>query len=167
MRTFIVRSQKSFDLANPSACRLDLIARCINAAFWLDGGIRTDVEAYFCWADRTLRVDSTIRGVWPDERSILGILAKVLKGRPHRGFELISEPFDQLIARYPQRYWLDRRGMPIESVKLTSPTFILGDASGIVVPQGEKSISIGPKSYLTSHCIVVLNNWVDRHVATS
>ncbi|MCD6448424.1 MAG: tRNA (pseudouridine(54)-N(1))-methyltransferase TrmY [Thermoplasmata archaeon] len=168
-----------------SAGRLDVIARCINAAFWLSYGIRKNVVFHTILHGEPnppvyIRMEGEkLRKVSPDERNIAIFIKKALE-RMKEDKEIESTPgifvskknFQQLLEENKDKdfYILDERGKSIENVEISSkPFFFLGDYMDLekeekemLYEYGAQPISIGEKSYLSSHCIVIINWWLDR-----
>ncbi len=167
-----------------SAGRLDVLARCINSSFWLSYGIRKNVVFHTILhgepnAPVYIRMEGDkLRKVAPDERSIAIFIGKALK--KFEGEEIESTPgifvsrknFVELIEENKDKnfYLLDEEGEDIENVEIKNPFFILGDNLDLTDEEKEflarhkaKRISIGKNSYLSSHCITILNWWMDRH----
>jgi len=74
------------------------------------------------------------------------------------------------LSRTYEVLYLHEEGIDIRKFKLTNhPLFILGDHEGLD-PESEKFlkelkipwISLGPISYLASHCITIVNEELDR-----
>ena len=168
-----------------SAGRLDVVARCINASFWLSYGIRKDVIFHTILhgepnAPVYIRIEGhKLRKVSPDERNISIFIKKALE-KMKGNKELESTPgifvntidFATLLEKHKDKdfYLLDETAKDIRTTKISNtPFFILGD--NIDLNEAEKellnkynahTISIGKKSYLGSHCIAILNWMMDR-----
>jgi tRNA (pseudouridine54-N1)-methyltransferase len=169
MRTFIVKLNhplERFELNNLTKNRMDLVARCVNSAFWLDNNIRRDVHICFCFSNgKCVCVDSQIRGMNPDERSIAGFFSKVVEGKKYPGITLTDQGLEEVLSGFDKGsvYYLDKNGEGIRDASIADDAvFVLGDDVGLVAPQGARTASLGPRSYLASHCITVLNNYLDR-----
>ncbi len=169
MRFFLVKLNhelEDFNLNNLTSQRIDLVARCINAALWLDKNIRRDVKIIFHFKNnKVIEVDGKIKGMRPDERSIAGFIKHLLEGKKYPGIKLYESSFEELVENQEHKkvFLLDLKGKPIEEEKeLKDSLFILGDDKGINLNFGAEKLSLGPKSYLTSHCIVVINNYLDK-----
>ena len=168
-----------------SAGRLDIVARCINAAFWLSYGIRKNVIFHTILhgepnAPVYIRLEGEkLRKVSPDERSIAIFIGKALKKFDEEceiestpGIFVARKSFEELLEENKDKnfYLLDENGEDIENVEIRNPFFILGDnldvlpeEKEIAIRHGAKVVSIGKKSYMSSHCIAVLNWWMDRY----
>jgi len=166
-----------------SSGRLDIIARCINAAFWLSGEIRRDVIFHTILHGEPsppvyIRLEGEkLRKVSPDERSIAIFLKKALERMDEMeetspGIFASHKSFEELVKENEDKefYLLDEEGMPIDKIKFKNPFFFLGDNKDLttkekkfLIKEGAKLVSLGKKSYLSSHCIAILNWWMDRH----
>jgi tRNA (pseudouridine54-N1)-methyltransferase len=146
---------------------MDIAARCITAALWLDHDLRRDTEIWFCFSNgQSVRVNGSVRSMNPDERCIAGFFRGLLAGSSYDGIRHADRDFEQVMQDYAGRsaYFLDINGQDIGEADIRpDPVFVLGDDTGMAVPPGAARISLGPKSYLSSHCITVLNNWMDRN----
>jgi len=170
-----------------SAGRLDVLARCINSAFWLSYGIRKDVIFHTILHGEPnplvyIRIEGNkLRKVPPDERNIAIFIKKALE-RMEEGREIESTPgifvskksFKELLEENKDKdfYLLDEKGENIERVEISDkPFFFLGDYKDLeeeekesLYEYGAKPISIGRKSYLSSHCIAIINWWLDKKI---
>lgn len=168
-----------------SAGRMDIVARCVNSAFWLSYGIRKDVVFHTILHGEPsppvyIRMEGKkLRKVSPDERSIAIFIKKALE-RMEEGREIESTPgifvskksFVELLEENRDKnfYLLDEEGEEIENVEIgKEPFFLIGDnmdfeerEKEIIYEYGAKAISLGKKSYLSSHCITILNWLMDR-----
>ena len=149
--------------------RTDMIARVIISTFWIDHDLRRDVELFLCFNNnKTLHLTPVFKNMNPDERNISSFMNYVLEGRKFPGITLEEKTFEGIIKQFENSrsiYFLDSRGKKATSEKPKSnPVFILGDNKGYgdyKIPENAEKISIGSKSYLTSHCISYLNIYLD------
>ncbi|MEM0372479.1 MAG: hypothetical protein QXO69_01420 [archaeon] len=179
MATFIVKVNhplEPFELNNLTSARMDLVARCVNAALWLDHGIRRDVVVYFCFSNNiTVRIDGRVRNMNPDERNIASFFKHIQGGKSFPGISLNRAGLWDVVAEAKARncFVLDKNGIDISEFtknhSIQDSVFLLGDDIGLskkeVVKASELGfvpLSIGPKSYFTSQCICFLNIWLDR-----
>lgn len=168
MRRFIIQMNHplvDFELNNLTESRMDLVARCVNSSLWLDHEIRRDVEIIFCFSNsKTIRINGEIRGMHPDERNITSFLKLLISGRRFPGIFLESKDLlDVINERKGKRYILDIKGKDIEKEKVDkNADFVLGDDAGLTFKPRADKISLGKVSYLTSHCITIINNRIDR-----
>jgi len=165
-----------------SSGRLDVVARCINAALWLSGDIRRNVVFHTVLHGGEqpvyIRIEGEkLRKVSPDERSISLFLKKALERMDSMeetspGIFVYRRSFKEVVEENEDKkfYLLDERGEPIDNIKFEgTPFFFLGDNRDLtdeekkfLVDKGARKISLGSISYLSSHCIAVVNWWLDR-----
>jgi tRNA (pseudouridine54-N1)-methyltransferase len=165
-----------------SSGRLDVVARCINAAFWLSGNIRRNVVFHTVLHGGKepvyIRIEGErLRKVSPDERSISLFIKKALERKDimketSPGFFVCQKSFEEVVEENGDKelYLLDEKGEPIEDIKFEgTPFFFLGDnrdltdeEKNFLMERGAKAISLGSTPYLSSHCIAVVNWWLDR-----
>ncbi|MDM7934244.1 MAG: tRNA (pseudouridine(54)-N(1))-methyltransferase TrmY [Methanothrix sp.] len=191
MRTFVIVGHRattspdfSLDDIPGTSGRLDILCRCINAAFVLSHGIRRDVCVYLVLlggpVPKTVRLDGeALRHLNPDERTTAALLkrALALEAGPlwsastpgisvrSGGLEVLVEDLAGLRLLYLREDGQDIRSLgPLEGT-----AFILGDHTGMT--QGEESllerhraevVSVGPASLHSDHCMVIINNELDR-----
>ena len=168
-----------------SAGRLDIVARCINAAFWLSYGIRKNVIFHTILhgepnAPVYIRLEGEkLRKVSPDERSIAIFIGKALKKFDEKhevestpGIFVARKSFEELLEENRDKnfYLLDENGEDISNVEIKTPFFLLGDnvdmspeEKKLALDYGAKLVSLDKKSYLSSHCIAILNWWMDKN----
>ena len=171
MATFIVYCQSAglrVEPNNPSFGRFDLVARCVNSALWLDGGLRKNIISfYLAKSQSVLSFSDNIRQVSPDERSILMWIEKIFAGKRNPGITIQKTGFEDLLKKFEKEkiYLLNMKGKDLLSEKpRDSSVFILsdnlslpGEISQFLESMKIKSLSIGPKSYLASHAISFVN----------
>ncbi len=176
MREFVLVAENAGwpDTKDVTIGRFDVIARCVNAAFWLSNGIRKDAKIHLCLGKITKIVSfsGSIKRVGPDERSIVLWIDKALKGTRNPGIDVTDISFTDFLERMGGRdiYLLHEDGKDIEKAEIKDdPVFILGDHKGFgkeYLETSEKhcndTISLGKQSYLASHCISFLNMRMDR-----
>jgi len=156
-----------FSLNNLPEHRIDLAARCINAAFWLDHDIRRDVVIYFHFKNnKVVRIDGKVKNMNPDERNISSFFLHIQEGKTYPGIQLSEKTFDELISEFSDVYYTDANGEDFTKTEFVQDVvFVFGDNKGYEdhsTPEDAKKLNLGPKSYITSHCIAVLNNHLDR-----
>lgn len=170
------------------AGRLDILVRCINASFFLSHGIRRDSETYLVLeggedAPKTVRFSgSDIRYLNPDERSTSSLIRNALLKDIPEGEEIraspgvfvsrmgFSEVLDKLSGEGCTFVLMKEDGTDCRDYQFPDePAFVLGDSSdltedemSILDGKGHQDISVGPNSLLASHCIIVVNNEMDR-----
>jgi len=168
-----------------AAGRLDILARCINSAFWISYGIRKNVIFHTILHGEPnppvyIRIEGDkLKKVSPDERNIAIFIGKALK-RADADKEIESTPgifvskksFEELLKENSNKnfYLLDENGKDIKNMEIKNPFFFLGDnidlsedEKNLLYKYGAKAISLGKISYLSSHCITILNWWMDRN----
>ena len=196
MRSFIIVGHKAttfpdFSLEDipGTSGRIDILCRCINAAFMLSHGIRKDVNVYLVLLGGEptkvlwLKGDE-LKHLNPDERTTAALLKKALaivaapewtKSTP--GILVciggISEALQALLDA--KLFYLRENGADIRSINsssnLDNVAFILGDHTGmtsdeecLISQTGAETISVGPTSLHADHCIVLINNELDRRI---
>lgn len=190
MRSFIVvgnlaTTTPDFSLEDipGTSGRLDILCRCINSAFVLSHGIRRDVQVYLVLrggpAPKTVHLRGReLRHLNPDERTTAALLKKALaleadgewrRATPgifaRRGDLRDLEIFGEGTAYYLREDGSDHRGV----LTAGDGTFILGDHIGLSTEDEAflaglraEIVSVGPKSLHADHCIVLINNELDR-----
>ncbi len=162
MRTFVLVLEKdlpgSINLNNLSEHRIDVLCRVMTSAFYLDNDFRRDVKLIIKANNVVLELDgSRLKGVRPDERTNAGILRKVLSGGSQPGIRALPE---YVIPEHA--FWLDMAGEYYKDKDPgQDPVFVVGGEKGMTVPENANKISLGKKSYLASHCVTILNHWMD------
>ncbi|MCS7386187.1 MAG: tRNA (pseudouridine(54)-N(1))-methyltransferase TrmY [archaeon GB-1867-005] len=169
--------------------RLDVVCRCILSAFRVDGLIRNYVDFYAVLEGppspgKVLSVHgSLLRGLPESEVEVASIIRDLLamgEGlHPNNpAFRIDKGDFRRLILNLVSSgvklLYLHERGIPIERLKFdfkSSHAFILGDHLGLDAGSerfldsiGAGRVSLGPLSYLASHCITILHEELDRMV---
>lgn len=172
------------DLAGTSG-RLDILARCMGAAFLTSHGLRPDVALYTLHlgppaAPKAVRMESRhLRHLNPDERTSAMLLEKAL-GAPTTGPVWAPSTPGVSVARVDLAELLDGAGAPLvmlheEGADIAhadlpeGALFVLGDHLGFT-PEEEAAlasraiarVSLGPVSLQADQCIVVLHNHLDR-----
>lgn len=191
MRAFIVLGHRvpltpDFTLNDlpGSAGRLDILCRCITAAFCLSHGIRRDVIVYLVLQDQIIiRLDgSRLKHLNPDERSTAALIQKALNAfsqNREKECEIESTPgifvasgglanvLDRAQRAGVMIYMLHERGAPIRQAELHSDAaFVLSDHLEFL-PEEEAilervpRLSVGPLSLHADHCIVIVHNELD------
>jgi tRNA (pseudouridine54-N1)-methyltransferase len=189
MRQFAVLGHEAttdpdFDLDDLAggAGRIDVLCRCVNAAFLLSHGIREDVELFLVLQDRlTLRlVGSELRYLSPDERNIGSLLRSGIEAKDEaigmmeaestpgihvskRGFESVLDDLDGPLIQ------LHEDGQSIADVEPPeSPAFVLSDhrefsdaERALLDRHADARVSLGPEALHANHAIVVAHNFLD------
>jgi tRNA (pseudouridine54-N1)-methyltransferase len=191
MRRFIVLghtapTEPDFDLDDLAggAGRLDVLARCVNSAFFLSHAIRESVRVYLVLADEvTIKLEGVeLRYMNPDERNIASLLGQALESRSeaigqsevestpgiyvsNRGFESVLKA----AAREGEIVQLHEDGDPLASLDPPqNPAFVLSDhldftaeETALLEEYAEYRVSVGPKALHADHTISVVHNWLD------
>lgn len=190
MRAFIVLGHRvpltpDFSLNDlpGSAGRLDILCRCVTAAFCLSHGIRRDVMVYLVLQDQVVvRLDgSRLKHLNPDERSTAALIQKALtafaESRSERELEStpgifiasggLADVLERVQGLGLPVYWLHERGAPIRQAQLSrDAAFVLSDHLEFL-PEEEAildkfpCLSLGPLSLHADHCIVIVHNELD------
>ncbi len=193
MRAFVVVGHKATTSPNVSledipstSGRLDILCRCINAAFVLSHGIRKDVCVYLVLlggeVPKTIRLTGgTLRHLNPDERTTAALLKKALTlpASPQwmqstSGIFVRTGGLAEVLGdlKVSVVLYLREDGMDIRSVKCSGlcgdAAFILGDHTGmtpeeetLIQQAGAATVSLGPVSLHADHCIVIVNWLLD------
>ncbi|MDR5656009.1 tRNA (pseudouridine(54)-N(1))-methyltransferase TrmY [Halodesulfurarchaeum sp. HSR-GB] len=191
MRRFIVLGHTAptdpdFDLDDLAggAGRLDVLARCVNSAFFLSHAIRENVRVYLVLSDTvTIKIEGVeLRYMNPDERNIASLLRQALEARAdaighsevestpgiyvsNRGFESVLKA----AAREGAIVQLHEDGDPLASVEPPeNPAFVLSDhldftaeERDLLAEYADYRVSVGPKALHADHTISVVHNYLD------
>jgi tRNA (pseudouridine54-N1)-methyltransferase len=195
MRTFIIVGHKAItspdfsleDIPGTSG-RLDILCRCINAAFVLSHGIRHDVRVLLVLCGGGPSKTICLRGVDlrhlnPDERTTAALLKKALAvvadsqwSRSTPGIFVRTGGLVDILAELKGKkiLYLKEDGSDIRSQAgqlSEDAVFILGDHLGMTPEEealigqaGSEVVCIGPTSLHADHCIVLLNWMLDAGV---
>ena len=168
------------------AGRLDILIRCINSAFFLSHSIRKDVEIYLVVlggedAPKTIRiVGSEVKYLNPDERSTGALIRNALimdvedrEMRSSPGIYVSRDSFYDVINRLSARskiVYLRENGVDVQKAEFPEDvTFILSDNQDLTSQEDDTLCSLnpticslGPYSYHADHCIIIINNELDR-----
>lgn len=157
---------------------MDLIARCIVAAFTTYAGSRKDVVFSIVLEgppNPPVRVTidgSEFSGRLLSEVRAAKVLYEALSGVAPQGVRVERKGFERVVQERTKGnlFYLHEEGLELSKVEFgRDPVFVLGDQKGIdekgerVLDEvGAKRVSLGPFSYLASHCIVIINNELDQ-----
>lgn len=169
------------------AGRLDVLVRCVTSAFFLSHNIRKDVEVYLILeggddAPKTVRFSGAdIRYLNPDERSTASLVRNALLKKVAEDEEIRSSPgvyisrrsFDEVLEYLSEKgqfVYLKEDGTDVREFNFPEdPIFVLGDDRDLTEEEEQtllsyepSCISLGPKSMHANHCIVVVQNEMDR-----
>lgn len=183
MREFLLKAcqatTSSFSLNDlPGAGRMDLVCRCIIAGLWISDELRKDTLFHVLLEGKPNPPKlitfnpKKMKRVYPDERNIASHIKIALSGMKEQGINISTKSFEEIIEENSnkQLIYLHQDGKDIRDFKFKKNLFfILGDHSGLD-KKSEKildsikaeKISIGPKVYMASHVIAIVNNELDR-----
>lgn len=174
MRNFIVISN-TVDTSKPLALnsltaygRLDVLCRCITAAFFLSDDFRKDVVLgiFFRKNAKILEIQGDkVRGINPDERAIAGVLKKVFQGRKFSGISFYSQNIETIVNNR-KIIVLDAAGDSPAHLLNDNEYFLIGDQMGFLEEDRYlftdlQRLSLGSQTYLSSQTITILNHLLD------
>jgi len=187
MREFVLLSRQGATGSNLNTSQLvgaglDVVARCISAAFCVSGHTRRDVilHAFLNGPPSPpvyLKFDGNyMKSLDPREAGIGHVILEALKslkgGSAPQGVTASRISLERFIREFSvgrRMFVLEEGGKDIGEVDLTGAIFILGDKVGLpkkeeafVERLGAEKISLGPTRYFSSHCIIILNYELDR-----
>lgn len=196
MREFIIVGHKAvtsgeFPLNDMpgSAGRIDILARCINSAFFTSFNIRRDTRIILVLLGepdppKVLRFEgSELKYLNPDERSAGSLIKKALSIDAKDDDQMSTQGIyvrraslkDVLSAvDIEDAIYLHENGEDIRTVNLNHERmiFILGDHLGLTKEEEHlihktKRASLGPETLHTDHCIILIHNELDRRCLRS
>ena len=171
-----------------SAGRMDILCRCINTALFLSHGMRRDINVHLVLLGepdpgKIIRFNGEqLRYLSPDERSSGSLIKKALE-KDATPFESQSTPgvwirrggLAKLLEEFTQNnrriYYLHEDGEDMRNTSTLSDdaVFILGDHMGVTEEEegtikavSVGTLSIGPLSLHSDHCIIIILNELDR-----
>ncbi len=192
MRDFIIIAHKALtrgdfslnDLPG-SAGRMDILCRCINSALFLSHDLRRDVNIHLLLLGepdpgKIIRFEGeNVRYLSPDERSAASLIKKALQKqatdidtRSMPGVFIRNGDLKELLDQFKDRklIYLREDGSDVrEASEMEDAVYILGDHQGVT--EEEESliqdakpdiISVGPLALHSDHCIILINNEIDR-----
>jgi len=163
--------------------RFDVVARFVARTLLTSHGIREDTQAvvYFDRGDEesvALRMlGEEVSGLRPDERSTAARLAKALGSTPMPVWQDVDEgaqtrvvDLETLVAELPDPVTLlDEAGDRLETLDVSSGTFVVGDHEGLTSDQrslvADRALyvaSVGPVSLQADQVATIVNNELDR-----
>ena len=162
--------------------RMDIVARCVNSAFFLSHDLRKDTEFIVTLDGEpnphvTLRfVGNKLKYLSPDERCIGGLIKKALENVTDKEIEstpgifLSKKSFSEVITEIgPEIIYLHEEGEDIQNMPFDSDIicFVLGDHTGLsqddeALLKTAKRVSISPMVLHADHCIIIVHNVFDR-----
>jgi len=173
-----------------SAGRMDILCRCINSALFLSHDMRRDVQVHLMLLGepdpgKIIRFDGeSLRYLNPDERSSGSLIKKALD-KKIGDHETRSTPgvwirrggpgtlLDEFKSKGRTIVYLREDGDDIRNISgsLTDAVFIMGDhmdvtdeEEAMIIGAGARIVSVGPLSLHSDHCIILVNNELDRAV---
>jgi tRNA (pseudouridine54-N1)-methyltransferase len=171
-----------------AAGRMDILCRCINSALFLSHGMRRDINIHLVLLGepdpgKIVRFNGEqLRYLSPDERSSGSLIKKALE-KDVTEFESQSTPgvwicrggLEKLLAEFTANnrciYYLHEGGEDVRSTSVLpdDAVFILGDHMGVTEEEeiaiktaSSGTLSIGPLSLHSDHCIIIILNELDR-----
>lgn len=202
MRRFVVIGQRAtaspdFSLSDlpSSSGRLDVLLRCLRAAFLVSHGLRRDTVVYLVLlggpsAPRTLRIDgASVRFLRPDERSLAVTVQKAL-AEPAEGTGFVtvrpgiavaagglSAVMNDLELAAPLAFFVLEEGAPdLRDAPLAGPdpVFFFGDHLGFheasrarLSELGATAVGLGPVSVHADDAVVLVAHELDRRDAAA
>ena len=175
MRRFFVISN-TVDTSKPLSLnsltgygRLDVLCRCINAAFFLSNDFRKNVviSIFFKINNKILEIwGNEVRGINPDERAIAGVLKRVFNVHSHPGTRFYSSSLEQYFQKR-NFIIIDKKGDQSLHKLSEYDSFMLGDQVGFpkeiyFLFTHQPKISLGIPIYLSSQVITILNYLLDN-----
>jgi tRNA (pseudouridine54-N1)-methyltransferase len=175
------RSAPDFSLKSlaGSPGRTDLIARCIISALYSTKGPRRDSRLTVVLEGppdppTTVTFEgSGMDGAPKSEVEAAKVLFDILSGIEIMGVKVERKSFEKSVAELREQqlpiFYLHEEGEDSRLVSFSKDSaFILGDQKGLD-PQSErlldnikaKRVSLGPHSYLASHCITIMQSELD------
>lgn len=191
MRRFIVLGHTaptdpdfSLDDLAGAAGRLDVLARCVNSAFFLSHGLRESVRVFLVFSDTvTIRLEGVeLRYMNPDERNIAGLVRQALESRSEAighsevestpGIYVSNRGFEDVLkaaAREGAIIQLHEDGTPLADVEPPeNPAFVLSDHQDFTPAEHDlleeyatEQVSVGPKALHADHVISVVHNYLE------
>ncbi|MFC5972297.1 tRNA (pseudouridine(54)-N(1))-methyltransferase TrmY [Halomarina salina] len=190
MRQFIVSghdvpTDADFSLDDlPGAGRLDVLCRCVNAAFFLSHDIREDTRCLLVLDDAfTLRFEgSDLRRLNPDERSTAALVRNALDQREEAvghvevetspGVHLSRRDFETTLdyaANDGTVVQLHEDGDPLTDVAPPeNPVYVLSDHHefeerevDLLADRADRRVRVGPEVLHVNHAIVVAHHHLD------
>jgi len=192
MRQFVIVGHRaatsgdfSLDDMPGSAGRIDILARCVTAAFLTSFNIRRDTRVRLVLLGqpdppKSIRLEGAeLRYLNPDERSTGALIRKALKAdithgerASMRGIYVQRANLREVVLQIGEEgglFYLDENGIDLRDATFdaNNATFMLGDHLGLLEEEEaliapSKRISVGPIKLHTDHCITIVHNEMDR-----
>ena len=178
-----------------SGGRIDILCRCVNSALFLSHDLRRDVTIYLVMLGepdmpRIVKFEGkNVKYLNPDERSSGSLIKKALEksaiprwreSTPGVWIRLgdLADLLEEVLTEEKRLFYLLEDGGDIRDVfkenMQETTVFVMGDHTGMTpgeetVIQGldAKTISVGPISLHADHCIILVNNEIDRTLGTT
>ncbi|HEC96428.1 MAG TPA: tRNA (pseudouridine(54)-N(1))-methyltransferase TrmY [Euryarchaeota archaeon] len=180
-----------------SGGRIDIFCRALNSGLLLSHGIRKDAMVYGvllgspCPPVSIKVLGDSVKYLNPDERSTGALIRNALIKLRNRGIydkgwiktspgiyasKLgLKDVLEELKRFNFNIYYLREDGTDIRRINLDLPAaFVMSDSEDLTQEEEEivegysiNKLSIGPRSLHTEHCIVIVNNEIDRRITTS
>jgi tRNA (pseudouridine54-N1)-methyltransferase len=170
------------DLAG-GAGRLDVLCRCVSAAFFLSHDLREDVRVHLVLGDEYTVVfeGSDLRRLNPDERSTAALIRTALEGREEAighqavettpGVSLVRRDFEATLDACDAGtvVHLHEDGDPVVDAPVPDdPAFVLSDhrdftdnEADLLAGAADRRVRLGPESLHANHAITVAHNYLD------
>ena len=167
-----------------SAGRIDILARCVTAAFLTSLDIRRDTRVRLLLLGepdppKVVRFEGQeLTRLYPDERSAGALIKKALQVKVSRrekcstpGVYLERADLEQILCHNDSYalFYLHECGKDVRSIDLQASdvTFVLGDHLGLSEDEeallgNAQRIRIGPVKLHTDQCIILIHNELDR-----
>ncbi|WP_406662496.1 tRNA (pseudouridine(54)-N(1))-methyltransferase TrmY [Methanolobus sp. ZRKC3] len=171
-----------------SAGRMDILCRCINSALFLSHEMRRDINVHLVLLGepdpgKVIRFNGQeLKYLNPDERSSGSLIKKALQkdaleyeSRSTPGVWIRRAGLEQLLEEFAEKgktvYYLREDGEDIREIapSLDNSVFVLGDHMGVTEEEeaiigkfASKTLTIGPISLHSDHCITIILNELDR-----
>jgi len=187
MREFILFSERARTKGDfkdlMKAGRLDIICHAVIAAFFLSNSMRNNVHLHLILngpPDPPKHIELISDPEIPISKKDIGELLratlwKYKKGRKVKAFPGVyieKKSFEEVLMEHRDKdiYLLDQKGKIIDEVNVKeNSVFVLGDHLGLPKEEmkiakkfAKEVISLGPSPYFSSHCIVIVHNFLDR-----
>lgn len=171
--------------------RVDVLARCVTAAFLRSHGIREAVAVHLVLGDTlTVRFDGCeLRQLRPDERSTAALIRTALDAKEGAiGHQEAEAAPGVHIGRFGLETVLDRldgpliqlheHGTPLPEAPVpdsgSDPTFVLSDHRDFTDREADRlaeydarRVRVGPERLHADHVVTVVHNWLDTDGYTS
>lgn len=174
----------------PASGRMDLVCRCVSSALFISNDLRRDTVIHVVLdgpSDPPKTISffgSELKGMEFDEKNIAEHINDALKKGEGlklneerdlgNGIKISKKSFEALVKEKfnekKQLFYLHDKGKDIREIKFKKDVvFVFGDyigmprkTEGLLNRYKAERVSLGPKMLFASHCIVVVNNELDR-----